>query len=1093
MKFKTNYFSLLLLVFLVAGGISIAGTPVPANAAVGVSNTTNFTFAGTTTLADEYLQVSDENTFTSGIVIQKDLGAIGAAGYTFSSGDLIGHLSGKTSFANNTPYYWRIMDNTLSTVEEPLTAPNYYTFTTFGPPTATLATGITVAGTSSFYANWNPAPNGAATSYILTVGTTLTSGAVSSPITGSPFTLGNVLNYQITGLTNGSGPYYYSVQAVNSNVPAGTNASNVIEVTLTAPTPPLPANGVTGVSVLPTFTWAAVSGALSYILYVSSSPDFTAGLSTTCVISGISGAATSYDSYGLSAANLIAEETGGNTVFPLTDGTEYYWKVDPVTGSGEQISTPNHFTTAPNCQPILSAPVNSGVVYTTPANFAWYFNSATAGLQFILQYKYAAAPPASESFWSTGTGFTQLPASTPPVLTANSITGNVDFGLTYYWRVLVQRTSAPNDYVYYPPVSGGYNTFTTTPIIAYPSWPFGGNVVYTNPPTLAWYLNEYISSGLTYNVNISPSSATTGGVLNTSVTPIVGITGLTTPVPLLVPGTYYWQVQAVFTDGSSVFPQTWSTPVSFVVNGVVAGTTVVPIPSYPDNGETVYTTSPTLYWYLPTASSGLKYDIDIETSLSGLGNAYVTTSTPDQLYYQVPAPLTAGQTYYWAVRSRSGSTTSDWSLAASFNITNTITSASYAVATWPNGLPPAIVYTQTPALNWYLEGPSIGTGTFTVEYKINAPPADWTTYSVGGNDANGGIYTPLSSSTFSQTTATLNFGATYYWAVFVTGSPAPINPLGEGSFMVTGAYADPPPVLAYPGDSVTVYGSSVPLTWYLDGSAPRLSGYIVQYTQSDQYTPLLGSVPVSSSSETCTISGLIDGATYYWNVIANYTDGTTTYSPWYSFTVNTGSETISSLVEPHIGGPTHNLQLSTSSPMLSWMLSAPIAAKSTYQLELAANSNFSNAQTLTSSKPFLQATGLNPGNYFWRVRSVDSVGNTSAYSGIGQFSVKSVTAVTNKISAVPKEFAISQNYPNPFNPSTIIDYALPKSSLVTIKIYNILGQEVKTLLNTQSPAGYYSVQWNGENNFGQHVSSGIYIYRVVAGQYIKTMKMVMLK
>jgi hypothetical protein len=105
----------------------------------------------------------------------------------------------------------------------------------------------------------------------------------------------------------------------------------------------------------------------------------------------------------------------------------------------------------------------------------------------------------------------------------------------------------------------------------------------------------------------------------------------------------------------------------------------------------------------------------------------------------------------------------------------------------------------------------------------------------------------------------------------------------------------------------------------------------------------------------------------------------------------------------------------------------------------------------------------------------------------------SVTEVTKQGSKIPEQFSVSQNYPNPFNPGTIINYALPKSSLVTIKIYNILGREIRTLVNVEQQAGNYTVQWNGDNNFGRLVASGVYIYRVTAGQNVKTMKMMYLK
>ena len=109
-----------------------------------------------------------------------------------------------------------------------------------------------------------------------------------------------------------------------------------------------------------------------------------------------------------------------------------------------------------------------------------------------------------------------------------------------------------------------------------------------------------------------------------------------------------------------------------------------------------------------------------------------------------------------------------------------------------------------------------------------------------------------------------------------------------------------------------------------------------------------------------------------------------------------------------------------------------------------------------------------------------------------------VTGTTSAVTSVektqiPKSFSVSQNYPNPFNPTTEITYALPHAANVSIKIYNMLGQEVKTLVSGERTAGTYTVQWNGDNDFGAKVSSGAYIYRVVAGNHIVTKKMIMMK
>ena len=94
---------------------------------------------------------------------------------------------------------------------------------------------------------------------------------------------------------------------------------------------------------------------------------------------------------------------------------------------------------------------------------------------------------------------------------------------------------------------------------------------------------------------------------------------------------------------------------------------------------------------------------------------------------------------------------------------------------------------------------------------------------------------------------------------------------------------------------------------------------------------------------------------------------------------------------------------------------------------------------------------------------------------------------------VPIEFTLSQNYPNPFNPSTTISFDLPKESKVEISVYNIKGQKVKTMMNDILPAGNHSVVWNGKNDNNKSVSSGIYFYRITAGDFTDTKKCVILK
>lgn len=104
-----------------------------------------------------------------------------------------------------------------------------------------------------------------------------------------------------------------------------------------------------------------------------------------------------------------------------------------------------------------------------------------------------------------------------------------------------------------------------------------------------------------------------------------------------------------------------------------------------------------------------------------------------------------------------------------------------------------------------------------------------------------------------------------------------------------------------------------------------------------------------------------------------------------------------------------------------------------------------------------------------------------------------VTGVDGDIGRLPTKFDLGQNYPNPFNPATVVRYALPTASDVKITIYNLLGQVVRTLVQTYESAGIKQVTWNGLDDSGFPVSPGVYLYKMQAGSYVEIKKMVLVK
>ena len=94
---------------------------------------------------------------------------------------------------------------------------------------------------------------------------------------------------------------------------------------------------------------------------------------------------------------------------------------------------------------------------------------------------------------------------------------------------------------------------------------------------------------------------------------------------------------------------------------------------------------------------------------------------------------------------------------------------------------------------------------------------------------------------------------------------------------------------------------------------------------------------------------------------------------------------------------------------------------------------------------------------------------------------------------LPDQYRLNQNMPNPFNPSTAIGYQLPEAGQVRLAIYNLLGQEVRELVNERRDAGSFSATWDGTDALGRRVASGIYLYRIQAGSFTATRRMLLLK
>lgn len=110
---------------------------------------------------------------------------------------------------------------------------------------------------------------------------------------------------------------------------------------------------------------------------------------------------------------------------------------------------------------------------------------------------------------------------------------------------------------------------------------------------------------------------------------------------------------------------------------------------------------------------------------------------------------------------------------------------------------------------------------------------------------------------------------------------------------------------------------------------------------------------------------------------------------------------------------------------------------------------------------------------------------TARFSSGGEFFVES--------QQVPIRFRLYANYPNPFNPATTIRFDIPQEGVAELSIYNMLGQRVRHLLKGSLPPGRYDIIWDGRNEAGQTVASGVYLYRLRIGRFVATRKMVLVR
>ncbi len=195
-------------------------------------------------------------------------------------------------------------------------------------------------------------------------------------------------------------------------------------------------------------------------------------------------------------------------------------------------------------------------------------------------------------------------------------------------------------------------------------------------------------------------------------------------------------------------------------------------------------------------------------------------------------------------------------------------------------------------------------------------------------------------------------------------------------------------------------------------------------------------------------------------------------------------------VQPIAGSPLNSVVVNSDSPELYWYLpTAPSEQK--YQLSYSNTSDMTDAVVINGINSMsYKLNDLDGGKYYWVVKSQNSDGIFSLESKQGSFVVESTTDIKDNTAknVIPDKFNLHQNFPNPFNPTTKIGFDIAKEGNYSLRLFNVLGQEVAVLANKYFSPGTYVINFNAQN-----LISGIYFYQLTGGNVNFIRKMILAK
>jgi surface protein len=628
-------------------------------------------------------------------------------------------------------------------------------------------------------------------------------------------------------------------------------------------------------------------------------------------------------------------------------------------------------------------------------------------------------------------------------LTQSRLKGN----LQHNWRV---RGINDNRTRQGEPLAGAWSTvwsFTTEkgPLAKItPLSPSNGTLTEPIRPTLKWQ-NEpnYIS----YRVQVSIDGFNTF-VVNEVVTD----TTFTTP-QLNYSTQHQWRIRGATADENGE----WSEPWSF--------TTIIqapdkPILLSPNDAITNLTVLPKLTWGNTQRAEKYQVQLSLTSNFSSVAVDTIgiqgTSFEPDRLQFNT--------SYYWRVKAINVGGESDWSDTRSFF-------TEYALNT-PILLSPMHESSNIVLPVMFSWQPV--TGAFNYTLQISDAPSFENLINTASKSLGKSVSDEESSWIISQTVENLNYGMTYYWRVNA------INDDGMSDWSVAFSFTtEPAPIsgtvaLISPTNSQVEVKFPVEFKWEQFEAAEF---YELQYSVEKSFKTAKFANDLEGL--TYTASDLSDTTKYYWRVRAYRDAKHSAWSSTWSFTTELR------VPEVPVWSPGNNEENVSTEPILVW---GDSERANTYELQLSETVNFADlvVDITGLEETRYKVIDLQEGKtYFWRVQARNATG-ASGWSAPLRFTTIIITSIP--FNDLPEVVSLSQNFPNPFNPTTSIRYSLPESAVVTLAVYNMMGQLVEILVDGHQSSGWHTSTFNAEQ-----LSSGVYMFRLTAGDMTITRKMTLMK